>query len=281
MSTPKDIVTYLEADAVDAFEAALTTCTALAAAWQTHLNIAFVPQNIGYLRHAGFVRGGAIADMDASVAERNAAALDRLRGLLKHLRTQYDFSVEVRDCVDESGEPLMLHARHSSLAVLVSDRSVERPTSALSLSEDVIFASGRPTLLLPKQWSGELLSRKVVLGWNGSREAARAIADAMPFLQAASAVHLVVVPEPKIMRLLGQEPGADISHHLARNGVAVTLHRLEAEDAGAALLDHASTVGANMIVMGAYGQSRVSEFVFGSATCTILDQVERPILFSR
>lgn len=281
MPTPKDVVVYLEADAGQEFAPVLETCAGLVRDWQAHLNVAFVPQSIAHSPHVGFARGGAISEVVTRIDARNAAALETLRAVLDRLSARDGLSFELRDCTGEIGEALMLHARHSSLAILVSDRSAERRASALSLSEDVIFASGRPTLLLPKQWPARAPGKTVVLGWNGSREAARAIADAMPFLRTADAVHLVVIPEPKIMRLLGQEPGADISHHLARNGVAVTLHRLEAEHAGAALLDHAGALGADLIVMGAYGQPRVSEFVFGSATRTILNRVELPILFSR
>src|SRR3546814_6646226 len=75
-------------------------------------------------------------------------------------------------------------------------------------------ASGRPSILLPPDWPAERsIPRKIAVGWNASREAARAISDAMPFLTAADEVHVVVVPEPKISRLLGQDPGARSEAH--------------------------------------------------------------------
>ncbi|ANH08798.1 hypothetical protein shn_32250 (plasmid) [Shinella sp. HZN7] len=83
------------------------------------------------------------------------------------------------------------------------------------------------------------------------------------------------------MHLLGQEPGADIALHLARHGVPVTLDRLEGGDAGRLMVNRAREIGAELIVMGAYGQPKVSEFVFGSATKTLLSSSETPILLSR
>ncbi|OJT99919.1 MAG: hypothetical protein BGN83_03410 [Rhizobium sp. 63-7] len=78
----------------------------------------------------------------------------------------------------------------------------------------------------------------------------------MPLIVRAEAVHVVVIPEPKISQLLGQDPGADISRHLARYGVSVTLDRLEGQDAGQTLLTHANKIGADLLVMGAYGQPK-------------------------
>lgn len=143
----------------------------------------------------------------------------------------------------------MLHARHTSLSVLGLGQHPEHRAGIIDLSQDVIFASGRPSLLLPDGWSLNRLPEKIVIGWNASREAARAIADAMPFLSRAKAVHLMVVPEPKISHLLGQEPGADISLHLARHGVPVTLDRFEGGDAGQLMMTRAREIGAELIVM--------------------------------
>ncbi len=177
--------------------------------------------------------------------------------------------------------PRAVHARHTSLSVLGLGQHPEHRAGIIDLSQDVIFASGRPSLLLPDGWSLNRLPEKIVIGWNASREAARAIADAMPFLSRAKAVHLMVVPEPKISHLLGQEPGADISLHLARHGVPVTLDRFEGGDAGQLMMTRAREIGAELIVMGAYGQPRVSELVFGSATKTMLSGSETPIFLSR
>ena len=141
--------------------------------------------------------------------------------------------------------------------------------------------SERPSLLLPIDWLPERIARHIVVGWNGSREATRAIADAMPFLVNAASVHLVVVPEAKIRSLLGADPGAGISRHPAWHGVPVVLEQSDGSDAGAVLLESARTLNVDMLVMGAYGRSRISEFIFGGATRTVLSAAEFPILLSR
>jgi nucleotide-binding universal stress UspA family protein len=97
----------------------------------------------------------------------------------------------------------------------------------------------------------------------------------------ADEVHVVVVPEAKISRLLGEDPGTDISRHLARYGVSVTLDSLKGNDAGALILSKAAEIDADLIVMGAFGQSKITEFVFGSATGTLLRNATIPILLSR
>jgi nucleotide-binding universal stress UspA family protein len=103
----------------------------------------------------------------------------------------------------------------------------------------------------------------------------------MPFLVNATAVHLVVVPEAKIRSLLGAEPGGDISRHLARHGVPVMLEQSEGSEAGAVLLERARTLNADMLVMGVYGRSKISEFIFGGATRAVLSAAELPLLLSR
>jgi nucleotide-binding universal stress UspA family protein len=204
-----------------------------------------------------------------------------VRSLIQDIEAKFEVDCEPRICDGERGETLMLHARHAALTVLGAGRQPERQVSMLTLSEDVIFASGRPSILLPSAWPADKLPQKIVVGWNASREAARALSDAMPLLRDASEVHVVVVEEPKIARLLGQEPGADISRHLARYGVPVILHRLAGDEAGRLLLSHAKAIGADLIVMGAYGQTKITEFVFGSATQTLLSNPEIPVLLSR
>lgn len=280
MLTPRDIVVYLES-ADEAFHASrLRYAAALARGWQAHVAVAFIPRHPAYDRHAAYARGGAVAGMLKSYAEHKQASLAAIAGLLGELETAYAITTELRDCDGEFGEALMLHARHAALAVLGASRRPDRQVSALTLSEDVIFASGAPSILVPPQWNADRSVRKIVVGWNASREAARAISDAMPLLAQAQEVHVVVVPEPKMSRLLGADPGTDISRHLARYGVPVVLDRLEESDAGAALVAQARRIDADLIVIGAFGQPKITEFVFGSATTMLLGNPDIPILLS-
>ncbi|NNV19100.1 MULTISPECIES: universal stress protein [Brucella] len=281
MLTPKDIVVYLEPGPDERLERLTAHAAKLASVWKAHLVVAFVPEDVLLSPYAGFVRGGAITTLSEDSRLRTGKSAEFLRSVLGQIERQYEVSTELRVCNGERDAALMLHARHAGLALLEHDREPTRHVSTLSISEEIVLASGRPSLLLPSNWPLDWQPRKILIGWNASREAARAISDAMPFLQRATDVHVAVVPEVNVNQLLGEDPGTDISRHLARYAVSVTLDRLEGDNAGKALLDHALTIGADMMVMGAYGQPKIREFVFGSATQSVLANLERPVLLSR
>ncbi len=276
---PKDIVVFIEADEERAGR--LAFAAALARRWQAHLIATFVANRLELTPSSSFARGSGV---EAMLRKHHAAArvtAAETRTLFDRIVADADISGEWRLSDHEDGETLMLHARHASLAIVGPPMRPTRPARMLSLSEDVIFASGRPTLLLPAGWPSHRIGRRIVVGWNGSREAATAIALAMPFLTEADIVHLVVVPEARPNGWLGADPGADMSRHLARNGVEVVLEQRPGTDAGIVLLDHARSVDADMLVMGAYGRPRISEFVFGGTTRTVLAKADTPILLSR
>ena len=116
--------------------------------------------------------------------------------------------------------------------------------------------------------------------WDGSRAATRAIADAMPFLEKAKQVEVVVVGNkpPKS----DEVPGADLGQHLARHGVKVDVKRITSPDIDVAstILSYAADSSADMIVMGGYGHSRLREFVLGGVTRGILESMTVPVLMS-
>ncbi len=277
--SPRDIVVFVEEE--EGRMGRLSFAAALAAAWDAHLIATFVANRIDLNPCNGFAHGSGLTSMlrRHHAAVRDAA--DRTREVFEDLARRHSISSEWRLSDGESEEALMLHARHASLAIVGPPDRPAKSMRTLSLSEDVIFASGRPTLLLPTDWPSDRIGRRIVVGWNGSREATTAIASAMPFLVGADGVHLVVVPEAGARGLLGADPGADIARHLARHGVPVVLEQRDGRDAGRVLLDRARDLDADMLVMGAYGRSKISEFVFGGATRAVLAGAEFPILLSR
>lgn len=146
--------------------------------------------------------------------------------------------------------------------------------------EGTLFGSGRPVVVVPYiQKSGIKLDR-VMVAWDASRNAARAVGDAMPFLGKAKAIDVVIVASerPKSDEI----SGADIGHHLARHGLAVEVKRIVATDTDVAntLLSHAADTSAELIVMGGYGHSRLREFILGGATRGILSSMTIPVLMS-
>jgi nucleotide-binding universal stress UspA family protein len=128
----------------------------------------------------------------------------------------------------------------------------------------------------------EQCGRRALIGWNGTREAAKAAFDAVGILKHSDLVYVSQIELEESEEETGPYPGAELAKALARHGIKTTAERLARSevDAGEALLSHASDVGADLIVMGAYGHSRLREFILGGATRTMLQAMTVPILMS-
>lgn len=181
----------------------------------------------------------------------------------------------------ELGNPLEilgLHARYADLTIVAQHETGGGDARFADLAEDVLVSSGRPLLMVPYIGAPETIGEKVVVAWNASREAARAVADAMPLLDSARDVEVFIASGGDI----GDLPGADIAAHLARHGIDVTVYETPANNVsvGDALLNRASETGADLIVMGGYGRSRFREFVLGGVTRHMLQHMTVPVLMS-
>jgi nucleotide-binding universal stress UspA family protein len=180
------------------------------------------------------------------------------------------------------GDPAM-HARYVDLAI-VGQRDPDRGESA-SLPprpEHVALASGRPILVAPYAGAFETFGRRVLVAWSATREATRAVNDALPLLAAAETVTVLTIDPRSAPDAHGEIPGADIALHLARHGVTATAERTMAADIpiGETILSRAADLGADLLVMGLYGHSRARELLLGGASRTILDSMTIPVLMS-
>ncbi len=148
--------------------------------------------------------------------------------------------------------------------------------------EQVVMAVGRPVIVLPAQGDARLSLKEIVIGWDGGREAARAAFDALPLLKKAEKVRVVRIDPQKDPSLRGSVAGADLAETLARHGVKAEAqgYPTDGQDEGQALMRCAEDAGAGLIVMGAYGHSRLAEFIFGGATRFVLTRMTRPVLMS-
>jgi nucleotide-binding universal stress UspA family protein len=146
--------------------------------------------------------------------------------------------------------------------------------------EGALFSSGRPVLVVPYIQKAPIKLDRVIVCWDASRNAARAVADAMPFLARAKSVDVVIVATERVKS--DEVPGADIAEHLARHDFKVDVKRIVATDTDVAntILSHAADTAADFIVMGGYGHSRLREFVLGGATRGILKSMTVPALLS-
>lgn len=157
-----------------------------------------------------------------------------------------------------------VHARYADMTVATPD-----------VSRDLVFASATPVLAVPAAASGQA-PRRVLIAWNGSREAARAVHDSLPMLEAADSVDVIVIDPP------GDAVAMDLARNLGRHGIKVEVRERLSQGAeiGGLLLEEARTSGADMLVMGAYGHSRFREWVLGGATEDVMDNGKVPALLS-
>ena len=145
----------------------------------------------------------------------------------------------------------------------------------------IIFGSGRPVLILPRRDSHrEFALKTVVIAWDGSRPAARAVADALPILERAKEVRVLTVLNEK--ELSGESPAAELAGYLERRGIVARPDCIDAAGRriGEILNSYLTSNQADLLVMGAYGHSRLREFILGGATRSMLLKSPLPVLLS-
>ena len=171
-----------------------------------------------------------------------------------------------------------LHARHADLAVVACPEP-ERPDDVFL---EMLFDSGRPVIVVPGGPGHAPPPGHIVVAWQPTREAARAVHDALPLLRAARSVDVLVVDPRVDENRHGPDPGVDISAHLARHDIAVTTVSVPSagEDIPARILRHVVESGAELLVAGAYSHARWREFVLGGVTRSLLATSPVPMLFS-
>ncbi len=146
-----------------------------------------------------------------------------------------------------------------------------------------VFEARRPLLLAPKDRGTTLKPRRILLAWNSRTEAAKAAREALEMMTWAEEVHVVLVDPDSSYWVSGGEPGADVAAYLARHGIKVLVEQLAS---GGRLVEdvlekHALEISADLIVMGAYGHSRLRERIFGGVTASVLQDAKFPILIAR
>jgi nucleotide-binding universal stress UspA family protein len=234
-------------------------------------------------RHFGYYDPALLNPFFEELRARARDAADKTREVFEHIASLHGVSAEWREIPEGADADPAVHARYADLAILGQlDPDSGEPDMIRPRPEQVTLASGRPILVVPYAGNFPNLGRRVVIGWNASREAARAVNDAMPLLTAAEIVSILTIDPREGARAHGELPGADISLHLARHGVKAEIERTVSADlpVGEALLSRAADLGADLLVMGAYGHSRARELLLGGATRSLLRSMTLPVLMS-
>lgn len=257
--------------------------TPYAAAIGRHLNaeVHALVQVVEF-RHLSSALGNLLIDLPAMIADAKAKCRARGTEFVGALHKQAEpIGVSVRvtevECSPEAfGDAVAGHARYHDFVVmgLGAENSAHEGTV-----EAVIFGSGRPTLLIPERASAESFER-IMIAWDGSRAAARAVSDARDFLKRAQTVAIVSVTDEKPMPKL--KPADRLADYFSRREIQATVEEVRGDGrpVGQVLQEHAREIGADMIIMGAFGHSRIRDFVLGGATRGILKDLQIPTLLS-
>ncbi|HEY0302268.1 MAG TPA: universal stress protein [Rhizomicrobium sp.] len=226
-----------------------------------------------------------LIDLPAMLAEERAKSVVNAKHLLSYfeasatrLRVPHD-GVLSKCSAFEVPEALVERSKlHDLTIVPVQDGySVEQ-----WYSEAVIFGTGRPVVVLPgpASFAKPLSLGTVAVAWDFSRPAARALADALPLLERAKQVRVVTIANEK--DIASPHSHAELTQHLAKHGIAAEMDMVEAKgrSAAVALKAHLAATDATFLVMGAYGHSRLKEFVLGGTTRDMLEHPPVPVLLS-
>jgi nucleotide-binding universal stress UspA family protein len=223
--------------------------------------------------------GGLVAAHIDALYEQANRALDNFERIVKSLGV---LSYEMRLVTDDPDGGLSLQARYADLVVVSQSDSYDSVSRVVSdLPEYVMLNCGHPVLIVPYAGHFEQIGINVLIAWDGSIEATRAIAFSIPMLKSAKNVVVAVFNPSAQYDVHGEQPGADIALYLARHNINVKVAQQSTElDIGNALLSLVADEGSDMIVMGGYGHTRFREVLLGGVTKTILKTMTVPILMT-
>ena len=173
-------------------------------------------------------------------------------------------------------------AHYADLLVIGQPNSEDLSSLESGIANEIIMSAGRPCLLVPHHGDSVSFGESPLVAWDGSREASRAVHDALPFLKQAGKATIIIVEPERADPNFGDLPGTVISEHLARHdiNVKVEVSRGSLQSTGDTILSYADAYGHDLVVMGAYGHSRLREIVLGGATRNIMKQATIPVLMS-
>jgi nucleotide-binding universal stress UspA family protein len=223
-----------------------------------------------------------IPGMIAAERQKSVANARNLTGMIESMATERGVPHEqiIESCTTSEVAAIVTeHARMHDVTMIPVGEEVGLQQY---VAECVIFGSGRPTIVLPEgpKRIGPLSLDVIGVAWDFSRPAARAVADAMPILERAKAVRVVTITQEKT--IVTKRSGAELIKHFACHGIEVGLEEEEAagRTVGQALEEYAAAHKIDLLVMGAYGHSRLRDFILGGATKTVITHPKLPVLLS-
>jgi nucleotide-binding universal stress UspA family protein len=225
------------------------------------------------LAHAAYAAPSTVMDWQESVIGER---LELTKRMLQEAEQRNGVKFEWRQVKGDAVNVILQHGQYADL-IVTSQATTDEDTILDVMPEEVIMGAGRPVLLVPRYGKFPRVGERVLIAWNHGREASRAVHDALPLLKEAETVRIMEV-NPKGNHIAG----ADIATHLARHGVKAEVGSAAATDmkVGDVILSRAADLGADLLVMGAYGHSRLREYTFGGVTLHILRHMTIPVLMA-
>lgn len=280
MSSYRTIVVHL--DAARRHPQTLDVALSLADRFDAHLVGLFAPGQVRVPVPA--IGEGASVLRDIEEGRRRAALAVQAEGEFRQATgCRGSGAAEWRDLPGDPLYAVQLSARYADLIVAGQpDPDIDDDEALSGFAGDMVLFAGRPVLFVPYAGRFQKLGTRVLVAWNASREAARAVRDALPLLERAKRVDVVAFDPQGGGADHGERPGADIALYLARHGVKASAAEQHGSgiEIGAQILSRAADMDADLIVMGAYGHSRLRERVLGGATRTLLESMTVPVLMS-
>lgn len=275
----KDILVHLDKSSHS--NARLETAINLAAAHGAHLTGLY---SITYPRIPGYIKSQIDPEVMTDAMDNARAAAAAEESSFNEQVARVGIGAEWR-CTEGEDivEQVRLHARYCDFAIIgQSDPDAGDMSGAGDMPDRLILSAGRPMLLVPYVGSYPTTGTRIMVAWDASRLATRAVNDALPLLSAAKHVDVIAINPQGGAEGHGEIPSADICLHLSRHGVSAQAHHLSASDieAGDMLLSRAADLGADLIVMGAYGHARWRELVLGGVTRHMLNHMTVPVFMS-
>lgn len=268
----KDILVHV--DHTDQGHRRLGAAIALALAHEAHLICLYV---IAEWRIPGYAR--ALVPEDIARGHQDAVEMqaDGTRAIVEERMRLAGVNGEWRRVGGPLVPTIALHGRYADI-VIAGQRDPTEDDPAMP--DQLILAVGRPVLVIPAVGEFPVIGERILVAWDASRLATRAVNDALPLMKGAKQVVVLAVNPPGGAGAEGGIPSADICLHLARHGINAEAQHIVAEDAavGAVLLSRAAEQGIDLIVTGAYGHARWREIVLGGVTRHMLTQMTIPIL---
>jgi len=276
----KDILAIVAEAEMD--EPAIALAEVLAKQFDAHVAAAFLtPLPDEPLAYEPTVVAGVWAELLGRARQEAEAERGKVEARLKQGGRRFEMR-GAEALSRDLGRIAAVHARYSDVAVMTRPQDGPGGDLRAEIVEGVLFHAGRPALIAPPDWKGQGIGKNVVVAWDASREATRALSEAKTLLAKAEQVTVVTVDAKPKMFGHGEQPGANIAAHLSRRGATAEVRNVDGmgRAPAIAILDEANTLGADVVVMGAYAHSRMRELIFGGATRDLLRQANVPLLMA-